>query len=40
MTLSIPEEFIPKYTKKTIAFAKAYEKRFNVNVVLQTDYSK
>lgn len=40
ITLSIPEEFIPKYYKKTLAFAKEYEKKFNVDVTLQTDYSK
>jgi len=40
MTLSIPESLIPKYTEKTIAFAKEYEKKFNVKVTLQTDYFK
>ncbi len=39
--LSVSEEKnIPKYTDKTLAFAKEYEKKFNVKVTLQTDYSK
>ena len=40
MILTIPDSLIPKYTEKTIAFAKEYEKRFNMDVTLQTDYSK
>lgn len=40
MKLSIPDTDIPKYTDKTFAFAKEYEEKFNVNVILQTDYSK
>ncbi len=32
--------FVPEYYKKTLAFAKEYEKKFNVSVTLQTDYSK
>ncbi len=40
MELCIPDSLIPKYTKKTIAFAEAYEKKFNVEVTLETDYSK
>lgn len=39
MILSIPDSLIPKYTEKTIAFAEEYEKKFNVKVILQTDYS-
>jgi len=39
MRLSIPESDIPKYTEKAIAFAKEYEKKFNVDAILQTDYS-
>ena len=41
MILQIQEPLIPKYTAKTIKFAREYEKRFNVeNVTLETDYSK
>jgi len=40
MILQIPESDIPKYTKKVIAFAEEYEKKFNVGITLQTDYSK
>jgi len=40
MTLSIPESDIPQYTDKTLAFIKEYEKKFNVEVTLRTDYSK
>lgn len=40
IVLSIPEELIPKYYEKTLAFAKEYEKKFKVSVTLQTDYSK
>jgi hypothetical protein len=40
ITLSIPKSAISKYTDKTLAFAKEYEKKFNVKVTLQTDYSK
>jgi len=40
MILRIPNSLIPKYTKKTIAFAEEYEKKFNVEVTLETDYSK
>jgi len=40
MILRIPNSLIPKYTEKTIAFAEEYEKKFNVEVTLETDYSK
>lgn len=40
MVLSIPDSLIPKYTEKTIAFAREYEKEFKVKATLQTDYSK
>jgi len=40
MILRIPNSLILEYTKKTIAFAEEYEKKFNVKVVLETDYSK
>ncbi|MEK6833752.1 MAG: hypothetical protein AABY32_06945 [Nanoarchaeota archaeon] len=40
MELCIPEELIPKYYEKTLAFAKEYEKKFKTEVTLQTDYSK
>ncbi|GAI69700.1 unnamed protein product [marine sediment metagenome] len=40
MILRIPNFLILKYTEKTIAFAEEYEKKFNVEVTLETDYSK
>ena len=40
MRLSIPDSDIPKYMDKTRAFAEEYEKKFDVEVTLQTDYSK
>ena len=40
IVLRIPDSLILKYTEKTIAFAKEYEKKFNVKVTLETDYSK
>ena len=40
MLLEISELEIPKYTDKVIAFAREYEKKFNVEVTLKTDYSR
>jgi len=38
MVLRIPNFLILKYTEKTIAFAEEYEKKFNVEVTIKTDY--
>ncbi len=40
MRLFIPDTDIPKYTDKTLAFAREYEADFGGEVTLKTDYSK